>query len=397
MDRTLELRIESLAAGGDGVAHEPSGRVVFVPLTAPGDLVRVRLLTSRKRFARGEVTELLEPGPSRTQPPCPVFGTCGGCAWQHVDYDTQIAAKRRIVVDAFRRIGKLDPGDDVPFTPSPRLYGYRNRARLVQEGPDLGYRMRRSHALCAVKECAVLQPELEAVLGQEHPPAAAGGSREWEIAVGTGGAPRAWADDEPGEGAVEIAVGEDRLRVSRGVFAQGNAWLVEALVRAVLREATRDAATTSVLELYAGAGLFTLGLARAFDCAWAVESHPGAVRDLRFNLDRAGLGNVDVRSGTAEEVLPRLSLREPDVVVMDPPRVGAAHEAILAIAELRPRRVVYLSCDPATQARDLGVLRDHGYRLERLEGFDLFPQTPHVEALATFVRGAGSGLDETVA
>jgi len=356
--------------------------------------VRVRLLTSRKRFARGEVLEVLEPGPARIRPRCPVFGSCGGCSWQHVDYEVQLAAKGRILADALARIGRLDVPDRVEIAASPP-WGYRSRARVLQQGAAFGYRMRRSHDLCAVRECAVLQPELEALLrrelpapGPEEPPDT---PREWELTVGSDGRPRARPVDEaspPGMDAVELRVGEDRLRVSHGVFAQGNAHLLEPLRRAVLRQAAASAASTSVLELYAGAGLFSLGLARQFDWLWAVESHAGAVADLRFNLERAALANADVIAGDVEDVLPRLQLRFPDVLVLDPPRAGVAEKALAAILELRPQRVVYLSCDPATLARDAGVLRDGGYALAHVEGFDLFPQTPHVEALATLVSTA---------
>lgn len=382
---SLDLRIESLAAGGDGVAHDPQGRVIFVPLTAPGDLVRVRVLVSRKRFARGEVLEILEPGPGRIQPGCSAFAICGGCAWQHVSYPEQLAAKARIVADALERIGRLGV-TKVPITASPSVWAYRNRARLVQEGDGLGYRMRRSHSVCVVKECPVLEPRLEAGLSRELPAWEGEEPREWELAAGSDGTVRVRPVDEPvpaGVEAVEIQVGADRLRISHGVFAQGNSGLLAPLAEAVLREATGGGATTSVLELYAGAGLFTLGLARNFDCVWAVESHPGAVADLRLNLERSGAINVDIREGPVEEVLPRLQIHSPDALVLDPPRAGVAAEALERIEAFRARRIVYLSCDPATLARDLGRLRDGGYQLRQVEAFDLFPHTPHVEVLAT--------------
>jgi 23S rRNA (uracil1939-C5)-methyltransferase len=385
---TLEVRIESLAAGGDGVAHDPQGRVLFVPLTAPGDRVRVRVLVSRKRFARGEVLEVLEPSPSRTPPVCSVFGTCGGCAWQHVSYSDQVSAKAKIVADALERIGRLG-SVSVPITPSPLVWGYRNRARLVQEGERLGYRMRRSHAVCVVQECPVLEPQLQKVLACDRPSWEGREPREWEIVAGIGGATRVRPVDAAapsGVEAVEMQVGDDRLRISPGVFAQGNTGLLAPLAQAVVREARGGEAATSALELYAGAGLFTLGLARHFDCVWAVESHPGAVADLRVNLERSGAANVDVREGPVEEILPRLQVHAPDAVVLDPPRAGVSEEVLDQIQALQAQRIVYLSCDPATLARDLGRLRDAGYPLRHVEAFDLFPHTPHVEVLATLTR-----------
>ena len=179
---------------------------------------------------------------------------------------------------------------------------------------------------------------------------------------------------------VTLRVAADSLRISAGVFSQGNALLLDLLVATVAREAGRGA---SLVELFAGAGLFTLELSRRFDCVWALESSPPAVADLRFNLENAGRTNVEIRPGRVEHTLRALGVRKPDVVVLDPPRTGVPPVALDLLATLGARRIVYLSCDPATLARDLSRLRVEGYRLEHIEGFDLFPQTPHVEALAT--------------
>jgi 23S rRNA (uracil1939-C5)-methyltransferase len=400
------VRIDGLAAGGDGVGRDAEGRVLFVPLTAPGDRVRVRIVESRKRFARGEVLELLEAGPARTTPPCAVFGSCGGCTWQHLSYEAQLAAKGTIVEEALRRIGRFDPEAPLHVTPSPSPYGYRSRARLVQEGERLGYRMRRSHRICVIDACPVLRPELQAELGRKRPrrPSRSAGPRtdegpiEWDLAVGDRGEVRArrTGGRESAADPIELDVGGDLVRVSRGVFGQSNSLLVGALADAVVRRATAGRESVSALELYAGAGLFTLGLARRFDRVWAVEANPGAVADLRFNLARAGLDSVETHAGTVEGVLPGLGLRAPDVLVLDPPRSGVSPAAMAEIESLGARRIVYVSCDPATLARDLGRLRDHGYRLDQVEAFDLFPQTPHVESVATLLARRGSGLDQAV-
>lgn len=363
--------------------------MVFVALAAPGDLVRVRIVESRKRFARGEIVELLEPGPDRVAARCAFFGRCGGCAWQHLAYPAQLAAKAAIVADALARVGRFEDAGAVPITPSPQAFGYRSRARLVQAGDRLGYRMRRSHSVCVVDACPVLDPRLEEMLRDPQLPSAAG-PREWEAAVGNEGPPRLAAVDAAGP-PVTWAVAGERLRLSHGVFAQANGLLLERLVSAVLaRACARPGDRVSAVELYAGAGLFTLPLSRRFDHLVAVESHPGAVRDLGENLRRAGRSNVVLRPGPVEEVLPRLEIRSPDLLLLDPPRVGVSAEALARIVELGARRVVYLSCDPATLARDLGRLRDDGYRLRGVEAFDLFPQTPHVEALATLELGSGA-------
>jgi 23S rRNA (uracil1939-C5)-methyltransferase len=415
---TIELRIDRLAAGGDGVARDAEGRVVFVPLSTPGDLLRVSITEARKRFARAEIREILEPGPDRTKPSCRHFGRCGGCSWQHVEYRQQLAAKAAIVEDALERIGGFELSEPIAVTPSPSPYGYRSRARLVQQGVRLGYRERHSHDVCVVDECPVLVPDLEAEVLRQRPEAPKhnrprrrghaadqppGRSSEWELAIGTAGRPRAMrvteratqrvnksvnegVNESAGAGFVELEVAGERLRVSHGVFAQSNSLLVETLHDAVLRQSGDASKAVSAVELYAGAGLFSLGLAARFDMLFAVEAHPAAVEDLRFNLERAGRSNVVVREGPVEQILPKLDVNRPDLLVLDPPRAGVSSQGLGSIAALAPERIVYLSCDPATLARDLAQLRGESYRLAHLEAFDLFPQTPHVEVLATLTR-----------
>ncbi|MEB2344770.1 MAG: TRAM domain-containing protein [Deltaproteobacteria bacterium] len=386
----VELVIESLAAGGDGVGRAPDGRVVFVPLAAPGDRVRVRLVEERPRFARGEIEALLAPGPGRVEPRCPVFGVCGGCAWQHLAYAAQVEAKHAIVRAAFERIAGLAELPPLGFTPSPAPYGYRGRARVRVERGAVGFRRRRSHALCAVTGCPLLAPPLGAALAAlaAAPPKPAG---DWELALGEGGAVRAAPlAARPGALAGErlaLRAGSERLELSPGVFAQANALLLDALAGAVLGAAGAGA---SALELYAGAGFFTLGLARRFERVVALESDPAAARDLARNAAAAAGGGPRRVRVVEARVEPWLAAGEalalaPEVVVLDPPRGGVGPAAAEALARLSARRLVHLSCDPATLARDVAVLAERGWRLASLHGFDLFPQTPHVETLAVLV------------
>jgi tRNA/tmRNA/rRNA uracil-C5-methylase (TrmA/RlmC/RlmD family) len=375
----VELRIDALAAGGDGVGRAPDGRVIFVPLTAPGDRVRARLETVHPRHARAELERVLEPGPARVTPPCHVFGECGGCSWQHVDYAVQCDAKRAIVEDALRRVGRLALPAPVMLRPSPTPYAYRARARVMVAAGEVGYRRRRSHTLCAVRRCPVLTASAEAqlhALADALPPR----DGEWELASGARGA-RAHAVGSPGP-AIELDVGAAPLRISAGVFFQANPALHAALIASVARAAGTG---SLALELYAGAGFFTLDLARAFERVIAVEADPAAVGDLRHNLARARCSGVEVVHERAEVVLAGERLRgiRPDVVVLDPPRTGLARGAADHLCAQAPARIVYLSCDPATLARDLAALVAGGFALEAVEAFDLFPHTPHVEVLAS--------------
>ncbi|MBW2664782.1 MAG: class I SAM-dependent RNA methyltransferase [Deltaproteobacteria bacterium] len=376
---TLELRIDELAAGGDGVGRADDGRVVFVPFTAPGDRVRVRVERAHARFLNAKVEALLEPSPHRSDPVCAVFGSCGGCAWQHVDYKAQLDAKAKIVCDAFQRIAGTAAPAKLPITPSPAEYGYRSRARVFVHAGRVGFRRPRSHALCETERCPILAPPLQhALVGLARSEAVHDG--EWELVAGDDSSRAVEVGRDDGL-RVGWRLAEDRFEVSAGVFAQSNAGLFGPLEMAVVGAAGEGAL---VYDFFAGAGFFTLGLARRFERVLALESNRAAARDLEHNLAAAGLSNVRVSAERLEHALHDGSLdgERPDAIVLDPPRTGLPPGSSDALAQLEPERIVYLACDPATQARDVGYLIGSGYRLARLEAFDLFPQTPHVESLA---------------
>jgi tRNA/tmRNA/rRNA uracil-C5-methylase (TrmA/RlmC/RlmD family) len=344
--------------------------------------VLARIESLHPRHARAELERVLEPGPSRVAPRCPVFGECGGCAWQHVDYAAQCEAKRAIVADALTRVGRLALPGPVAMHASPAPYAYRARARAAAESGRVGFRRRRSRDLCAVRSCPVLTPEADAQL-RALADAAPRRDAEWEIAAGTRSARAGEVGaDAP---AIELAVGGDALRVSAGVFFQANPALHGALADAMARAAGRGALA---LELYSGGGFFTLGLARAFERVIAVESDSASAADLRHNLERAGARNVEIIQARVEDALGSGRLRgvRPDAIALDPPRTGLPRGAAAELAALGPERIAYLSCDPATLARDLAALVAGGLSLESVEAFDLFPQTPHVEALAVARR-----------
>jgi len=382
-DREIELVVDRLAAGGEGVGRAPDGRVVFVPYTAPGDRVRVRVTQQRKRFARAEVRELIAPGAARTDPVCAVFGSCGGCAWQHVDYAAQLEAKRAIVADALTRIAGLELAGPIAIVPSPSPYAWRSRTRLVCESGRIGYRRRQSRALQAVARCPVLVPDLDAALHAltASPPA----DGELELAQGDGavratplGSERAAAD----AARIGLRAGADRLEISAGVFFQAHAGLRDALLEAAL-----DAAGSGgvAADLFAGAGFFSLGLARRFGRAIAVEADRAAAADLRRNADAAGLGNLEIVEAPVERALPRV--RDAELVLLDPPRTGLPRGVAEALARGTASRLVYVSCEPSTLARDLVLFRAGGLVPVRVTAFDLFPQTPHVEVLTQLERG----------
>jgi 23S rRNA (uracil1939-C5)-methyltransferase len=383
---SFAVTIESLAAGGAGVSHAPDGRVVFVAASAPGDRVWVRVLEEHPKWLRAEIETLEAPGPGRIEPRCPLVGRCGGCAWQHLDYATQLSAKAEILRDALVRIGGLELPGEVEVVPSPP-FGYRGRARVGVARGVVGFRRLRSHTLEPAAGCPVLVPELESALAAlaAAPPVRDG---EIELCAGEQGRVRAWGPGGllHGEAQLAIDAGSARVFVSPGVFFQGNARLRGKLLAGVLEAAGKGA---RALELCAGAGFFSFGLAERFREVLAVESSPSAVRDLRRNIAANAVQNIRVECAPLEGFLAGAGAREyaPDAVVVDPPRtgLGAALAKNLAAAT-GAARVVYVSCEPATLARDLAVLAAEGLRLVSLRGYDLFPQTAHVEAIAVLAR-----------
>lgn len=376
---TFTVTIERLAAGGDGVGYAPDGRVVFVSWSAPGDRLQVKPLKARSKFIHAETVELLEPGPGRTDPLCPVFGTCGGCRWQHLNPEVQLDAKASIVKDAFSRIAKIKIPRTFRIHASQESYGYRSRARVLVDDQRSGFRKIRSHNICNTKRCPVLVPELDDVFSSLSE-TSKGQPGEWEIAVGEGGDTTSALLPVRGDTkSIKIRAGKNDIRVSAGVFFQAHHSL-----RNVLRDSLGGAIDFGdrALELYAGAGFFTGELARRFSNVVAVEINPAAVSDLKINhKDHPG---VEVREQSAEDALCPETLREfhPQVVVVDPPRQGLSSEVIDGLLNLSPPRIAYVSCDPATLARDVGLMVDHRYELTFLEAYDFFPQTPHVECLA---------------
>jgi 23S rRNA (uracil1939-C5)-methyltransferase len=393
----FEATVEKLVYGGDGLARL-EGRVVFAPFVLPGERIRVQTWREQPGLLRAQTLEVLEPAPERVAAPCPVFGRCGGCHYQHAPYEYQLSAKRDILVDQLRRLGKMEPPETIVVAAA-EPWGYRNRAQLHIDGRHIGYREAGSHSLCEVSQCPLASPKINetihALAGMLYNPRWPRFVRSLEIftdeqqvqlnvvATDQPVAKRFfdWCAEEI-PGLVENALDyQGRFRVSRNSFFQVNRFLLDKLVEVALEGAEGETA----LDLYAGVGLFSLALARGFREVTAVESGSGAVRDLQFNAERAGLANLRAERQTAEEYLQKLE-RAPDFVLLDPPRAGLGKAVVRRLAELRPRQVTIVSCDPATLARDLAGLTAAGYRVEQMTLVDLFPQTFHLETVLRLGR-----------
>jgi tRNA/tmRNA/rRNA uracil-C5-methylase (TrmA/RlmC/RlmD family) len=377
------LQVTRVATGGDCVATAPDGRVVFVRHTLPGERVRARITETTKRFLRADAVEILEPSPDRVEPRCRYArpGRCGGCDWQHVDLTAQRRLKADATRDQLRRLGHLDGPlldglvvEELPAVLPGNEDGLNWRTRVqVAVRPDgrTGLHRHRSHAVEPVDSCPITVPAIEeAGAFRERWPE----RRRVEFAVGS----------DAGEG---VAVDGDRelhhsalgrrFRVSGGGFWQVHPAAAEHLVAGVI-DALQPRPGERAVDLYSGAGLFSAGLAEAGCAAVAVESFGPAAEDARHNL--ADLP-VEVVEGPVEERAAGV-VAGADLVVLDPPRTGAGVEVMQTLVAARPRGIAYVSCDPATLARDLRAALDAGARLVALRAFDLFPMTAHVECLA---------------
>lgn len=397
-----------LAAGGDAVARAPDGRVVFVAGAAPSERVRVEILKDNRSFLRARVVEVLAPSPVRVEPRCPHFEACGGCTLQHVAPEAQTESKDRAMREAVARVGKVDlAGVEVAPPWSGAAYGYRTRARLAV-GPqrEVGYREKASHRIVDVTVCPILAPPLERARGvlREAARAAVREPRKVRppreapelhlVAAGervSAALPRGFeaAESLLQEAGLELdarlPAADDfgPLELQPRVFAQANDAGNQALLEELERLLAAEGPFARAVELYAGSGNLTRVVARHAAEVVAIESAGPAVELAQ----RTRPENVTFEVGSVEEVL--RGLERAELVVLDPPRIGASEAALGLLAALEPRLILYLSCDPATLARDVGRLEASGYRLDRLRLFDFYPQTPHAEVLGR-LRAAGA-------
>ena len=408
---THRISLTDLAFGGEAIGRL-EGRVVFVPYGLPGEEVAVELTEDRRDFARGRIVGILKASPERVQPPCQYYGECGGCSLQHADYPAQLEFKRKVVVEQLRRIGHVERAAELvlPTIGMISPWGYRNHARFTvgRRFGELCFTKRGTHRLMRIDHCLLMQPAInEAVPKLQgklvgfkgHQVALRHGANTGDLLIN----PRLEAVPElpSGQGAIEEELFGRRFRIAAPAFFQVNTkreqrpipdglrappWPLPAdglsmaeIIVVVVNDRLALKGSELVVDAYSGVGTFAVLLAPSAGKVIGIEESTAAVKDARQNA--ADLENVEFFEGKTEDVLPKLDER-PDAIVLDPARVGCQPAVLEALARLVVPRIVYVSCDPATLARDLAILAERGFRLESVQPIDMFPETYHVEAVA---------------
>jgi 23S rRNA (uracil1939-C5)-methyltransferase len=404
----MDLTLTGMAYGGDAFGRSEQGEMVFVPFALPGERVRVDVIEAHKRWCRGRLLEILEPSPARQDPRCPHFGLCGGCHYQHLSYADQLTIKSEILQSQFERIGGLGNPPLMPIHPSPSPWNTRNHIQfsLTPTG-QLGFVTADGNRVFPVEACHLPEPTLvdlwpriqfESIEGLERVVLRAGvdddcmiimeADRDPDVEVAIDlAASIVWRSPTgsfvlAGESSLPIEVLGRQFRVSAGSFFQVHTTMAAELVRKITAALELMPGET-VFDLYAGVGLFSAFLAEADIHVIAVESSPWACSDFEFNLEE--FDNIELYEASVESALPAIP-KQADAVLVDPPRAGLNKAVLQQLIERSPKRLVYLSCDTATLARDSKRLVEGGFHLDQATPIDLFPQTYHIETLTVWSR-----------
>jgi 23S rRNA (uracil1939-C5)-methyltransferase len=409
---TFKIEIEKLVFGGSGLGRH-RGKVVFVPFSAPGDRLLVRAVREKKDYIRGEIERILEPGPGRVDPVCRHFGKCGGCHWQHLEYPLQVKAKLAILKETLNHLFPQTRDIPIDMKACAHPFGYRSRARvqLRRSGSRIsaGFFRPGSHTVEAIEDCPLLRPPLNQAINalkrlksdtdtgidvQEFDIAGSYEEDLWTAApAGSGDIAEAaysrTGNDVPDKKILlKRMVGEFRYSVAASVFFQANDFMVPELVRLVLRMA-EDKGRSAALDLYSGVGLFSLPLSGLFESVVAIENSPSASGLCYENARAASIERIQTICSDATEWMRTVqsgTVPGFDLILLDPPRSGAGAQAMEQIRLLAPRTILYVSCDPQTLGRDLFSIPREEYRIDRVEGLDMFPQTYHFETVIRLVR-----------
>ena len=429
MPNHFQVKIDSMAFKGYGVARI-DGKVVFIPYSIKGEEARIEITEEKKSYSMGRLVDILNPSPWRVKSPCPTFGLCGGCQWQHIEYPQQGELKKEILKEMLKRLGGLKEIPPITVAPSSDPYEYRTRVQFKVKGKTLGYYQEKSHQLVDIERCPIAHPlvnQIIPLLRNAFPSFSQ--LQEIEINVspkeGKGililhpqklnqrlekivksflqnalilkglaiqgiGRPSML-----GEPHLNFTIhlnqhGRERnltLRTSPGSFFQVNLKQNENLIEKVL-EFLDARGNEKILDLYAGVGNLTVPLAMVSKQVWGIEENLGAVKDAQFNLESNGIRNCNFIHGKVEDVLENWKGGNPDLLVLDPPRTGAK-TVLDQVVRLKPEKIVYISCEPTTFARDLRLLSNRDYAIHRLALIDMFPQSYHMEVVGLLTQPQG--------
>ena len=367
----LSLTIHDIAFGGEGVGRIEQ-MVVFVPFVITGETVEAEITEVKKNFARAKLLRVLTPSPQRVEPECRYFGACGGCQYQHMDYAEQLRMKHKQISDLFERVGRISPQVVQPVLPCPAPYGYRNRIMIRSQWNgrekklEIGFIRADNKFVEDIEECRIAEPALNEQIKEVRA-------------------------NPPPKGGIKVVlrVQPENWEVPRDSFFQNNFFLLPKLVETV-RTFVKMGGARHLIDLYCGVGFFGIETADAVDSFVGVEYDQPAIGAARKNLETRKIRNGEFISAKVEEVLPELLQRfspEKTTVILDPPRKGCWPATLELLRQTRPAQVIYVSCHPATMARDLNILCGDGvFNLAQVQPLDMFPQTQHVECVADLRR-----------
>lgn len=384
----IEITLTGIAHLGEAIGKH-NGKVVFVPYAIPGETVKAKIIKDEKDYYRAEILDIIEPSFFRENPPCKLFGICGGCSFQHVAYSYQIKLKEIVVMEQLKRIGGFEnPEDFTNLTlKAENPYNYRNRADFsINRQNLLGFKIRGTHKFLHVEYCYIMHDKINKMLSllQGKKPKRKSHNITIRYGINTG----TWLI-QPEMDIVEIETGQkfyyERLLgkdfiISAPSFFQVNTYQAEKLIQTVLNYITQEDKT--VIDAYAGVGTFTVFLAQKTEKVIAIEESRSAYKDAQINIKN--LDNITYLCKKTEEALFESKING-DAIVLDPPRVGCMKEVLQAIAEKKIKKVIYVSCEPSTLARDLKYLKEMGYKLKEMQPVDMFPQTYHIENVALMI------------
>ncbi|MEN6620507.1 MAG: class I SAM-dependent RNA methyltransferase [Smithella sp.] len=385
----ITLKIEKVAFGGDGVGRI-NNLVVFVPFAVPGDELEVEITQCKKKYAHGKILKIIKASPLRIEPLCIYFEKCGGCCYQHIKYEEQLKIKRSQVKETFLRIGKIQEPPVLPTLASSIAYHYRGKAQchqiMTSSGPRTGFLDVSGSKVQDIERCEIMEESINEKIGRLRKEVFYQKRvKDSRLTI--------WSDltgEHAKKGQVKRIVKCKEFLVPFDGFFQNNLYLTDNLVDEVCQMALSGGQLNTVIDLFCGCGLFSIFLAPYANEVLGIELSPKAVKFAQINAEKENLKNIKFVCGDAGEELlknfPMHSTKAIDLLILDPPRIGCDQSLLKAIAGLQLSRIIYVSCNPATQARDIKFFKESGYRLLHIQPLDMFPQTQHIEVTALLVH-----------